>query len=195
MSTLRETNRFLNKSELQKLDKISKYTVFGYIRKQKSDDLSSNTIPKLIIVIILAFYVDDTDKFDENHCGQYIKLTNNNTAVSMMTNGANTCYGKKIISSLSNGKYIWKIKLFKGDDRINIGIDNSNATHCNGNIFFKRGKAYYGLDVKYGYPFSWNHEHNKKDFIPYNRDLSDTIIMKLYLKNYLCFLMNFVNQY
>ena len=66
-----DPGRFMNESELQKVTQISKDIVFGYIRQQ-----SLNTIPKLVTVVILAFYTDDTDEFDIKHCGERIKITN-----------------------------------------------------------------------------------------------------------------------
>ena len=60
MATSRDPNLFLNESKLQNVDKKSKFTVFGYIREQHNNKLF-NILPKLITLIILAFYVDNTD--------------------------------------------------------------------------------------------------------------------------------------
>ena len=194
MSTNNQSIRFLNDSELQKVDKIFKYTVFGYIRQQQTEYSSSTIIPQLVIVIILAFYLDDTDEFDEKYCGKYISISNNNKTITYHRKkywGSNTCYGKKIINSLSNGIYIWKIKFIKGSNDMNIGIDNAKATHCNGNIYENREKGLYALYLEAGYIFSWKKGGYRLDIKRFEkRNDNDTLIMTLHLdskKSKLCF--------
>ena len=77
MSTLRDPKIYLNKLELQKVDELSKYTVFGYIRHHQElyNHDWFNIIPQLITYIILAFYADNMDKFDENLIGPNVRLS------------------------------------------------------------------------------------------------------------------------
>ena len=65
MSVKQEPTRFLNESELEKVNIHFKHTVFGYVRRQKMNHLSTNGIPKLVTVIILAFYADDLHGYIE----------------------------------------------------------------------------------------------------------------------------------
>ena len=178
--------RFVNETELKIVDKASKYIVFGYIQKiqqQLNNELFS-VIPKLITCIILAFYFDDTDEFDQNYCGPHIKISNNNKTITHVkdNDNSNTCYGKTIIHSLSNGIYIWKIKIIKGDGSMIIGIDNAKATHCNKNLYMGRDRGCYAFYVRKGYIFSWQTILKSEGYPAFNKEhYGDTLIMKLHL--------------
>ena len=76
MALNRAVDCFMNKLELQKLDKNSKYTVFGYIREQKQSN-ELDIIPKLVIVVILSFYANISDKFNRKLCGKHVFIENN----------------------------------------------------------------------------------------------------------------------
>ena len=185
MSTLREPTAFLNESKLQKVNQQSKYTVFGYVRQQTTDNLSSNVIPKLVIVVILAFYDNNIAEFDNRlSAKQHVEISNNNKTASyqVWSWGSIKCYGKRVISSLLNGIYIWKIKFLQQSTSINIGIDNSKATHCNKNIYHERDRGCYGYYIHGGYVFSWDKSGNTKGFPKLNRSkYGNTLIMKLQL--------------
>ena len=114
-------NKYSNDLELKEVDNKSKLTVFGYIRIEQQN--LSHNIPTTIPLIILAFYVDVStpDEFDPNISSIFMKSSNNNKQVTGgLTKG--TCYGKQIISSIKNNKYIWKLKLFGQPKQMYIGI-------------------------------------------------------------------------
>ena len=177
--------RFVNESELKIVDKASKYAVFGYvetIQKQINNELF-NIIPKLITCIILAFYFDDTDEFDENYCGRFIQISNNNKTIKHVNrNGhSNTCYGKLIIPSLNNGTYIWNIKIVNSDNMI-VAIANAKATHCEKNMYRGRDRGCYAFCVRAGYIFSWRKTLSTEGYPGLNKEkYGDILIMKLHL--------------
>ena len=112
---------------------------------------------------------------------------NNNTTIKYIFNGsneANTCYGKRIISSKSKNKYIWKIKLIQGYGEINIGIDDAKAINCNENIYVKRNEreGLYGFYCKSGYAFAWNSYHNHLGY-PQFKKPEDILIITLDLRS------------
>ena len=183
MSTLREPTCFLNELELEKVNEQSKYTVFGYIRCQQTDHLSLNIIPKLIIVIILAFYTDNTDEFDSKKCGKFIKIYDDNKTIRHQPkSSANTAYGKRIISSQSNSEYIWKIKLIEGKGEMNIGIDNAQAKRCDGNIYDYRIEGLYAYYCKLGHSFRWDSNKDGRGHPEFIKK-GDTLIMTLDLES------------
>ena len=56
-----------------------------------------------------------------------------------------TCYGTKSINSLSDGIYIWKLKLINPRVReLNIAISNADKKYIEEDIYFKETKAIYG---------------------------------------------------
>ena len=138
------------------INEQSKYTVFGYIRRQQTDHLLLNIIPKLIIVIILAFYTDNTDEFDSKKCGKFIKIYDDNKTIRHQPKwSANTVYGKRIISSQSNSKYIWKIKLIEGKGGMLIGIMNDKAVKSELDLYSTAMKGWYAFDCTNGLAYSW----------------------------------------
>ena len=164
MSTLREPNFFLNESNLNQISNDTKYIVYGYIRRQQNDSNDiSQIIPKLITLIILAFYTHITDEFNPKLCGTSIQISNENTIITNKWGDTNTCYGLQVIASTSIGTYIWKIKLLSGEGGMNIGIDSAEGSHCNKNIYVRRDKCYaYCADA--GYCFCWNKKGHSKFF-------------------------------
>ena len=127
MAVNRAVDFFMNKLELQKLDNHSKYTVFGYIREQKN--LNKLTIiPQLVIAIILSFYADISDKFNPKLCGRHVTIEDDNNTIIENDGSWGTVYGERVISSLSNGLWIWKFKSIGYTTQgLRIGIDNTIA--------------------------------------------------------------------
>ena len=181
MAALREPNFFLNELELNRIEKDTKYTIYGYIRKAQNDDNISQIIPKLITLIILAFYVDPPDEFNPELCGKLIKISNDNTTITKHSGSTNTVYGKKVIPSTSIGTYMWKIKLLSGTGGMNIGIDNAEGTHCNGNIFVTRNKVY-AYCANDGYFFGWKESRDvdSRHSLKFNK-VNDILTMTLKL--------------
>ena len=172
--------RFVNESELKTVDKLSKYTVFGYIQriqKEINNELF-NVIPKLIICVILAFYTDIIDEFEimPNH----ITLKDDNKTVYSNANAWCTCYGKKIISSIINGTYIWKIKLYSPQNNINIGIDSydDKSWVFNNALYLKKSKACYLFSNWYGFLYRWDESERKTEY-PLFTNKNDILTMKL----------------
>ena len=139
--SITQPNIYFDAFELTKVDDMSKFTIFGYIRNAEnvlSNELFS-IIPKNIYLIILAFYVDLLDAFNSNLCNKDITISNDNKNITNNNKSdkiLKTCYGKKIISSMKNGTYIWKIKILNIDGHAYIGIDNANAQFIESNFSF-----------------------------------------------------------
>ena len=67
----------------------------------------------MVIYLCLLFWYDKKDEFDPNLCGKNMKLKNDNATIEYIESIPNwhTCYGKKIIPSMSkNITYTWKYK-------------------------------------------------------------------------------------
>ena len=184
MATLQDPNSFLNESQLQKVNKEFKYVVFGYIREQQNNH-SFDIIPKLVMFIILAFYADISDEFDKTLCGDNVKISvDGKSIIHFQKNySSNTSYGKKIINSMDDGIYIWRLKLF--DDKnyeMNIGIDNAKAKYVNGNLYSNKDKASYAYCASEPYVFKWNENTPKRNANIYKFSKSGEIL-KLQLLN------------
>ena len=161
MSLPPQPNAFLNELELNKLEPYIKIFVNGYIRKQNelNDDIVSQTIPKVITLIILAFYVEAfQDSFDPNLCGSNIEISNNKKTIGNGYRGkTQTCYGKTIIPSTSIGTYVWRITLLSGNGSMNIGIDNAKLINCNKSFTVEPSKGCYAYNAKDAIFTSWEH--------------------------------------
>ena len=151
---------YLNESSLQTIEAAPKFTIFGYIREHQNK-YEFNVIPKLITLIILAYYLDVIDTFDPDLCGKFIEISNDNKTIKSIVSGqtfiiqGQTCYGKKIIPSTSIGTFIWKIKLIKGKAPILIGIDNAQKADYNKIISRNQSRGCYAYWCKGGYFNSW----------------------------------------
>ena len=163
MATPRHPYSFLNELKLQTVDIKSKYIVFGYIRKQQNNNLFK-ILPKLITVIILAFYDNNTDRFNSKLCSKHIKITKNNTIIDTKKKHWGIVFGKKIIPSTKNEKYIWKFKsIGKTVKYITIGIENVKRKSTR-NCFNNQEKAWYAFVAYHGTIRDW--KKNTKDNHP-----------------------------
>ena len=162
----------------KKADKLSEYTVFGYIRIEQQNKSKNNHIPKAIIILILRFYYDPSDEFDPKLIDKTITLSNNNKKIYRATpSGYCTSYGKRIIPSTSNGIYIWKIKNFGPRNDIRFGIDNADAKYVNKMFYNRKTKGVYAYSP-YGDTYSWNQNDKRGSSTFYKGDI---ITLKLKL--------------
>ena len=147
MATSRDPHLFTNELKLQTVDKKSKYTVFGYIRKQQNNDLF-DILPKLITVITLAFYTNNPDRFNPKLCGKHITIKEKNTVIDCDEFEWSTVYGTKVISSTMNGIYKWKIKnIGKTVKGIVIGIDMQKENGLKIVFVIQKIKKKLGMDI------------------------------------------------
>ena len=150
----------VNKSQFKQIDDYKKNIVFGYVRiaQQYLSNKLICMIPKHIILIILAFYAYFSDEFDNKLCDKNLQILNNNKVIKGGGEWAwNTCYGKEIIESKNDGKYIWKIKALTNPNMTYIGIDNSVAKFVNDRFSRSKIKAMYAYRVN-GKLRSWNED-------------------------------------
>ena len=188
MSISRQPNTFLNELELNKIEPYIKIIVNGYIRKQ-SDDNVHHTIPKVINLIILAFYAESfQDSFDPNLCGSSIRISNNNKTIEKNADrGTQTCYGKTIIPSTSIGTYIWKIKVLSGYNGMHIGIVNAKFVDPYKSIFIHKAnqcKGCYAYSASNGNFFNWEKPYGElTNYPPFdsNYPYGDILTVKLEL--------------
>ena len=88
-----------------------------------------------------------------------------------------TCYGKKIISLIKNGKYIWKIKSIGSSHYFTyIGIDNANAIYIDDNFSNSGYKAMYAYNLRTSL-YSWN--KSSVWGLPKLKNKGDILTMKL----------------
>ena len=176
----------LSKTEIDKIDKPFKLTVFGFIREsQKLFPTSSSSnnfhiIPDIISYLILLYY-HQTEGFNKDLCGKNITISNNDKIIdNKNSNGWSTVYGKRIIpSTLNDIMYTWKFKnIGDATEWLNIGIDNANATLINKCGYKHNEKAcywYYG----FGTVYSWDNGAKSPSKIERFQDKNDILTMKL----------------
>ena len=147
----------LDLTKIKQIEQKHKYFVHGYIRNMQNI-YSFHIIPALIINLCLLFWYDSTDEFDPKLTGIRIKISNKNKTIKHTNSmGWSTSYGKRIISSINNNTYIWKLKNIQNSTvRIYIGIDNSNAKCINDRFHIKKDEACYAYNAYCGQLFSWN---------------------------------------
>ena len=165
----------LNISQLEKIEYESmKYTVFGYIRHI----ISLHLIPKVIIYIILAFYIQLLDEFNPKLCGSTIQISIDNKRIMGGTKW-NTVYGKRIISSTFNGTYIWKIQSI-GDNtyKTYIGIDDAKAMFVEKDYSNSKITENYAYDCYIGRLF-YKYDGHIIDYLPRMIKEGDILTMKL----------------
>ena len=179
MAQIGDPNMYFNDSKLQQIDDELQNTVFGFTRNQQklSSNPLFNNIPRNVNLTILAFYVGLSDEFDPNLCGKNIKLSNNNKKIIGGT-GWNTCYGKKVISSIINGTYIWKLKnLSTNLGGIFIGIANETAIDTN--FAATDSEPAYAYSPFNGTYWVWPDNKFKLSDIPRMKFYGEIITMKL----------------
>ena len=162
MSTNVTRELLLNEYEVEMIDTNKKLTVFGYIR----DIIQNIVIPKEINIIILAFYTTYSDEFDRNLFKDILKdcceLSDDNKIATQTwgPGGWRSFYGKKIISSINIGKYIWKIQNVSKtahSECLFLGIDNGDKPNCiNKSLYDNKIKASYSYYVDKERIDQWN---------------------------------------
>ena len=75
------------------------------MRQQQNNNVFK-IFPKLLTVIILAFYTDDMDEFNPDLCSKHIKISNNNMKIThkLSNETPHRCYGTKVISAKENDR-------------------------------------------------------------------------------------------
>ena len=109
---------------LTKIDKRTKYSVYGWIRNQEQS-LRLTNVPSIVGAICILFYRDDEifDTVSDNG----IKLSNNKKAIvksgDIMQNNS---YGTIVIKSAYDLVYRWDLRIHSGS-RVTIGIVSQQA--------------------------------------------------------------------
>ena len=182
----------LDLSKIKEIPQRDKDVIHGYIRNVQDTyfqdiDESFHIIPALLINLCILFCCDITDEFDPKLTGKCIEISNKNKTILHIAKdvGWSTSYGKRIIPSIDNNTYIWKLKTIQNSTiSVYIGIDNSNAKWINDRFHTKTDKASYAYNAFTGRLFSWNDGPNTRTKYTHSFEGKDNImIMKLIFNN------------
>ena len=113
---------------LSKIDKLSKYAVYGWVREAEKA-LSDGNVPNMIVSICIIYYHED-EIFDAIH-GE-VTASKNKKCISRDGWGYKCNYGIIRIPSISDYKYQWKLKIMKSnrnDCLIMIGVSARESFH------------------------------------------------------------------
>lgn len=162
-----------NLKDVRWIDKDTKYTVYGYIRKQQIRLTSSpytlfREIP-ITMISLCILYFRLLDRFQI--IGKNVSLSINNRTITKLKSGwFNTTYGQNIIPSTSKCIAKWMLLLpTKKYDRFMFGIQSTYHTHrgcmdmCVPNYYIDRTKCkYYCIWPRMDNSHSRVRNHNTK---------------------------------
>lgn len=107
--------------ELKKIDKRTKYSVYGWLRRQEKS-LKSSSIPSMISAICILFYRDD--EIFEIISNKGIKISENKKSIEAYNNYKYNNYGMMEIESQRKLIYKWDLKICSGSANIIIGLSS-----------------------------------------------------------------------
>ena len=133
---------------LSKIDKITKYSVYGWIREAEIE-LKIEHFPMILSSICILYYRED-EIFDPNKIGDKVKLSNTKkiiTAIRGYGNETLSNYAITEISSMRNIVCRWDLKLNQKNSYTGIRVGVSSLTQSfgfsNGLDKVKDGHAIY----------------------------------------------------
>eukprot|EP01084_Bolivina_argentea_P265589 450250_1 len=173
-------SKLFTKKEIDKIDKESKYVVYGYARHSNCNGI----IPEIILFIVLSYYYTfENEEFDTNLCGPNITISKNKKRIDKHKKGGaglyETVFGNNVISSMNKQTYVWIFRNIGGEiEDSRIGICNANMVNVKGNFTAKYRKTeFYGYNAFWGSVEAWN--ENIKWKFPRAMKKGDIIEMKL----------------
>ena len=125
-----------NLKEISKIRQERQATILGYIRAYEK--VNNTIIPKGIVLMVILFYGNDTDKWDPQCISNGMILSNLDRTITKTSGSFESSYCAKIIES---GIFKWKFKIEHRYGPIIVGIwkdkDDSSSPPLN-TLFTKK---------------------------------------------------------